>query len=108
MIEALAVACDLNPEGGSANFNFSTRASHSQLENYLRVVKRGLPPDSFFLRAESLYNVATEIERLGVNRAYGEVSLHEQSHRRILLHPFEKAASGFRHTTGPSARAVFP
>jgi len=95
LIEALAVACDLNPEGGSVNFNFSTRATHSQLENYLRVARRGLPPDSFFLRAESFYNVATEIDRLGANKSYGSVSLHQQSHGESFFTLFEERF-GFR------------
>ena len=30
LLEAIAVGCGLNPEGGSRNFNFSTRASHSR------------------------------------------------------------------------------
>src|SRR5437870_2042994 len=37
LLEALAVAFDLNPEGGSRNFRFSTRASHSPLDECLRV-----------------------------------------------------------------------
>jgi len=66
LIEALAAGCDLNPEGGSANFNFASRPSHSQLVDFLRLGKGLLPPDTFFLRAESFYNVATEVERLNV------------------------------------------
>jgi predicted ATPase len=67
LLEALAVSVGLNAEGGSRNFNFATRASHSPLDGCLRVAKTvSLARDSFFLRAESFYNVATEIERLGV------------------------------------------
>lgn len=97
ILEALAAVCDLNPEGGSRNFNFASRASHSQLENYLRVARPlgALPPDSFFLRAESFYNVATEIERLGVIRSYGGVSLHQQSHGESFFALFE-TRFGFR------------
>ncbi len=36
--------------------------------------------DSFFLRAESYFNVATEVERLEVGNSYGGRSQHEQSH----------------------------
>lgn len=88
LLEAIAVACGLNPEGGSRNFNFATRASHSPLDECVRLAKtiatRG---DSYFLRAESFYNVASEIERLDkggggppIIGAYGGRSLHEQSH----------------------------
>ncbi len=96
LLEALAVACDLNPEGGSRNFNFESRASHSRLETFLRLSLTGnLPPDSFFLRAESFYNVASEIERLGVIGSYGGVSLHEQSHGESFFALFE-IRFGFR------------
>ena len=65
LIEAIAVAYGLNPEGGSRNFRFSTRRSHSGLNDYLRLIRspRRLR-DRYFLRAESYFNVATEIERL--------------------------------------------
>jgi predicted ATPase len=88
LLEAIAVAWGFNPEGGSHNFRFSTRASHSRLSDYFRLVK-GIhrPKDSFFLRAESFFNVATEIERLDnepggppLIDSYGGRSLHEQSH----------------------------
>src|SRR5580658_3907660 len=54
LIEAVAVAWGFNPEGGSRNFNFATRESHSSLADILTLV-RGVdrPKDGFFLRAES-------------------------------------------------------
>ena len=81
LLEAIAVASGFNPEGGSRNFNFATRASHSPLHEVLNLskgIKR--PKDGYFLRAESFYNVASEIDRLGVSDSYGGRSLHEQSH----------------------------
>ncbi|WP_246002477.1 AAA family ATPase [Allorhizocola rhizosphaerae] len=93
LIEALAVACGFNPEGGSANFRFATRASESALGEHLRVVKAiRKPKTGFFLRAESFYNVATEVERLdrepygpSLLPAYGGISLHERSHGESFL-----------------------
>jgi predicted ATPase len=89
LLEALAVAWGFNAEGGTKNFRFGTRASHSVLHEYLRLVK-GIqrPRDGFFLRAESLFNLATEIEHLDeepaagppIIHSYGYRSLHEQSH----------------------------
>jgi predicted ATPase len=88
LLEAVAVAWGFNPEGGTKNFRFQTRASHSELHEYLRLVK-GVqrPRDGFFLRAESFFNVATEIERLDegpggppIVDSYGGRSLHQQSH----------------------------
>jgi predicted ATPase len=37
------------------------------------------------MRAESLFNVATEIENLGVQSSYGPRSLHEQSHGEAFM-----------------------
>ncbi|MFG6485629.1 AAA family ATPase [Roseateles sp. BYS78W] len=86
LLEALAVSLGFNAEGGSRNFNFGTRASHSVLHEYLRVAK-GVKRwrDGYFLRAESFFNVATEIDRLGVVDFYGNRSLHEQSHGESFL-----------------------
>ncbi len=88
LLEAVAIAWGFNPEGGTKNFRFQTRESHSALHEYLRLVK-GVqrPRDGFFLRAESFFNVATEIERLDIGPggppiidSYGGRSLHQQSH----------------------------
>jgi predicted ATPase len=94
LLEAIAVASGFNPEGGSKNFRFGTRASHSELHRYLRLAKGfPRPRDGFFFRAESFFNVATEIERLDaepmggppVIDSYGGRSLHEQSHGESFL-----------------------
>jgi len=95
LMEAIAVAWGFNPEGGSKNFNFATRASHSPLHDYLRLVRSPKrPKDGFFLRAESFYNVASEIERLGVVRSYGGKSLHAQSHGESFLALFMNRFGG--------------
>ena len=89
LLEALAITQGFNPEGGTVNFTFATRPSHSVLHEYLRVAKSTKKPQTgFFLRAESFFNVATEIENLDelpssgnkIINSYGEKSLHEQSH----------------------------
>src|SRR6266478_6741933 len=94
LLEAVAVACGFNAEGGSKNFRFGTRESHSELHRYLRVAKGfPRPRDGFFLRAESFFNVATEIEKLDeepgagppIGPAYGERALHEQSHGESFI-----------------------
>jgi predicted ATPase len=86
LIEALALAWGFNAEGGSKNFNFATRTSHSELHRFVRPV-RGTrrAKDGFFLRAESYFNVATTIEDLGVGDAYGDTALHEQSHGESFM-----------------------
>jgi predicted ATPase len=86
LLEAIAIAWGFNPEGGTKNFNFQTRASHSALHECLRIV-RGIrrAKDGFFLRAESFFNVASQIDDLGVTAGYGGQSLHEQSHGESFL-----------------------
>jgi predicted ATPase len=65
LVEAVAVALGLNAEGGSQHLRFSTRASHSDLHEALRVTREGRRPRTrFFLRAESFFNMATSIEEL--------------------------------------------
>lgn len=100
LMEAIAVSLGFNAEGGSINFNFHTRESHSKLHEYLRIsrsIKR--PKDGYFLRAESFFNVATHIENLDngtggplIMNSYGGTSLHEQSHGEsfasLILHRF--------------------
>ena len=103
LLEAIAVSLGFNPEGGTRNFNFGTRQSHSRLNEYLRIAK-GIkrPSDGFFLRAESFFNVATEIERLDEEPAfgpplinsYGGRSLHEQSHGESFLALIENRFRG--------------
>ncbi|MBS1879276.1 MAG: AAA family ATPase [Actinobacteria bacterium] len=88
LIEALAVAAGLNPEGGSRNFSYSTRSSHSALGKALRLVRNTRRPKTdFFLRAESFFTAATYLESLPENplMAYGGKSLHEQSHGESFL-----------------------
>ena len=93
LIEAIAVAFGLNPEGGSRNFRFTTTSSHSELHGYIGLRKGGIPNDSYFLRAESFYNVASHIDELDRQPAaappiiggYGGVSLHKQSHGESFL-----------------------
>jgi predicted ATPase len=94
LLEAIAVAAGMNPEGGSSNFAFNTRASHSQLSSAIRLIRGSRRPRTdFFLRAESLFNAATYLEELqdesGLGgdplASYGGRSLHEQSHGESFL-----------------------
>lgn len=103
LVEAIAVLMGFNPEGGTVNFNFSTRDSHSDLAHYLRVLRAPRRfRDGFFLRAESLYNLASNIDDLdaeggGGRRivdSYGGVSLHAQSHGESFLSLVENRFSG--------------
>ena len=86
LLEAIATILRLNPEGGSRNFNFKTCETHSRLYEDLRPIRADLSyRNAFFFRAESFYNVASEVDRLQMEDgrmldSYGGRSLHEQSH----------------------------
>lgn len=101
LMEAIAVGMGFNPEGGTKNFNFESRATHSELNRFLAFTKSfKQPKDGFFLRAESFYNVATHIDQLDeqdmgglrnvpeVKGSYGGLSLHRQSHGESFLSLF--------------------
>lgn len=81
LLEAIAVGLGLNAEGGSKNLRYETRATHSSLDARLLLTRgKKRATDSFFLRAESFYNVATALEQIGQPSGYGDRALHAQSH----------------------------
>ena len=89
LIEAIAIAAKLNAEGGGKLLRFTTRASHSELHQRLSLERSHLPPlNAFFLRAESVFNMATAIEEggpLGARENVFQRPLHEQSHGESFL-----------------------
>ncbi len=103
LIEGIAVAMGFNPEGGTINFNFATRSSHSDLHEYL-TISRGYKKhkDGFFLRAESFYNVASNIDEMDEDDGmgmpiianYGGISLHKQSHGESFMSLVENRFGG--------------
>lgn len=93
LLEAIAVYLGFNAEGGSKNFNFSTKNTHSSLHENIKIIQGSRrPKDSFFLRAESFYNVASYLEEIyeielknGYNlEHYGGVP-HNRSHGQAFL-----------------------
>ncbi|MGN1039759.1 MAG: AAA family ATPase [Oscillospiraceae bacterium] len=102
LIEAIATKWGFNAEGGSKNFNFYTKRTESDLNKYISLVRGPYRPrDGYFVRAESLYNVATNIDNLDliecnalpISLAYGG-SLHNQSHGESFLTLFFKRFRG--------------
>jgi predicted ATPase len=96
LVEGIAVAAGFPPEGGSLGFGARTRDETTPAADGLRLVRGSRRPRTgFFLRAESFFNVATEIDRLedeareldlpSLLEAYGGVSLHEKSHGEGFL-----------------------
>ena len=96
LLEAIAVACGFNAEGGTRNFDFSTRDTHSPLYECLTVSRSAYPKDGFFLRAESFYNAATYIDEVDPTLidSYGGKSLHKQSHGESFLALVENRFGG--------------
>ena len=87
LIEAVAIALGMNPEGGSDNMRFSSYDDYSELYRHLTLGRFGRPRTKFFLRAESFYNVATDISNNGdlVQTTYGGEDLHACSHGESFL-----------------------
>lgn len=95
LLEAIAVAYGFSAEGGTRNYNFSTYDSHSELHEAITISKGfHKPVSSYFLRAESFYNVASKAEEYRrdacMSEAYyyrnsGGKSFHNQSHGESFL-----------------------
>lgn len=97
LIEAIAVACGFNPEGGTMNYRFSTYDDVSELSDAIRITKGYRRARSnYFFRAESFFNVASKAEDYRdvtpkelFYRRYGGKALHEQSHGESFLAYFQ-------------------
>jgi predicted ATPase len=93
LLEAIAVKLGCNAEGGGRNFNFSTESTHSSLHTHLQLSKGyRKEKDLFFYRAETFYNLNTEIRRLDacgsfdpqIKNYYGGTDLHLLSHGQAM------------------------
>jgi predicted ATPase len=94
LLEGIALAVGFGPEGGTRNMRFQTASTTSPLFEVLKIVRSfAKPRDYYFLRAESFFNVATEIRRLDeepsfgppIGPSYGKRELHEQSHGESFM-----------------------
>ena len=99
LLEGIALLEGFNYEGGTRNFTVKHHDERYQLAGALGVARgaRRARHDSFYLRAESFYNIATEIDRLGLiseGSPYGNKSLHEQSHGEAFLTIFLERMGG--------------
>ncbi|WP_309067414.1 AAA family ATPase [Microbacterium sp.] len=81
LVEAVAAAYGMNPEGGSTGAMHATRASESPLNGHLRLVRgAGASRRGFFLRAETMHGFYTYLEDVGIG-----APLHERSHGESFL-----------------------
>lgn len=98
LIEAIAIRAGFNPEGGSTYLNYHTYDTHSTLYNDIKITRGAhRNKDGYFLRAESFYNVASEIDRISngfeLNNNYGG-ALHQRSHGESFLSVILNRLSG--------------
>jgi predicted ATPase len=95
LLEAIADHCGFGREGGSKHIRVEETPEHneplSRLSRALRLSWSNKILTGYFFRAESFFNIATYIERLGGDALipYGGVPLHIRSHGEALLALFE-------------------
>ena len=95
MLEAIAVSCGFNPEGGTKNYHFSTYDSHSELCDAMRLRKGYRKPGwGYFLRAESFYNVASAEEAYSRGGGTMPEYYHRKSHGESFLAMAQKNFRG--------------
>jgi predicted ATPase len=83
LIEAIAILAGFNPEGGTKNFSHAYDRTESNLAEFLRPVRNARREKSgFFLRAESMFNLFSEANRLDVWRE----DAHRMSHGESFLY----------------------
>jgi predicted ATPase len=89
LLEAIALNYGLSLEGGNRNFAFDAEIAKGDTYPLARALKASFRPnrtgEGFFFRAETLFNLATEIDEKGLTRGYGDVSLHARSHGEAFM-----------------------
>lgn len=92
ILEAIAVAMGFGHEGGTKNVQLlHTTDSVSSLHESLKLSKSfRKPKDGYFLRAESLFNVATYMDEIGTF----DGSLHACSHGEAFMQLLTQKFSG--------------
>jgi predicted ATPase len=83
IVEAVAMAFGLSPEGGSTGADHSTRATESELWRWIRLERAlGGSRWGFFLRAETMHGFYTYLEDNPSNR---DPQFHRMSHGESFL-----------------------
>lgn len=102
LLEALAVHYGFGREGGTRNFFNSSTGSNRSIDPLVRALRLSFDRRTgagFFLRAESLFNVASHIDQSDEEQAggpgipiasfYGHKSLHSRSHGEAFFTLFD-------------------
>ncbi|MFJ6271859.1 ATP-binding cassette domain-containing protein [Pseudarthrobacter oxydans] len=94
IVEAIALAYGLSPEGGSTGARHSTRASESLLADHLQLVRNaGATRRGYFLRAETMHGFFTYLEKNPSTSGRDDIRFHDMSHGESFL---ELAVNRFR------------
>lgn len=84
IVEAIALAFGLSPEGGSTGARHTTRATESPLWDHLQLVRNaGASKRGYFLRAETMHAFYTYLEQNPGTRP--EPVFHERSHGESFI-----------------------
>jgi predicted ATPase len=108
LLEAAASHYGFGLEGGNRNFSPNTTASVRSIEPLARALRLSFTKKTgagFYLRAESFFNVASQVDNLGSSQSYGDKSLHDQSHGESFLSLLQNrfTRSGFYLMDEPEA-----
>lgn len=91
LVEAIAGAYGLDPEGGTPNTRHSTRATESELQSWITLVRgAGASRYGFFLRAETMHGYYTHLEEIGPAPGEGAPAYHAMSHGESFLGVVDK------------------
>lgn len=86
IVEAIAMAYGLSPEGGSTGARHSTRISESGLHRFLHLTRgAGASRWGYFLRAETMHGLFTYLERNPPPPEADEAEFHTLSHGESFL-----------------------
>jgi predicted ATPase len=108
LLEAIAAHYGFGLEGGNRNFSPSTTNSVSAIEPLVEALRLSFTKrtgSGFYLRAESFFNVASHVDKVGASGSYGDKSLHAQSHGESFLSLLQNrfTRSGFYLMDEPEA-----
>jgi predicted ATPase len=107
LLEATASHYGFGLEGGNRNFS-NTTASVRFIEPLVKALRLSFTKKTglgFYLRAESFFNVASQVDGLGASDSYGGKSLHNQSHGESFISLLQNrfTRSGFYLMDEPEA-----
>lgn len=95
LIESIARKCGFGIQGGNKDYYYDYDSrDDTSLSSIMRLSWLPKVTDGFFLRGESVFNLASRVDDWGMNAYYGYESIHTRSHGQafmmILEHQFKK------------------